>query len=321
MQTEQLRAGADDDTDSFLDDVGIDLGDFDSSIFDLDDDDDATDSGRNGGHEGKVSSDDLEMTFELSDPGSSNFNSEEAASEVHQSVDISADKKAPEDGFDKSSRNLPEQEAVSLTWGEESPQDEADESAVKLAPDAAHALGMEISENEAEPGLSNGQANEPDDLDIEALEFDAQASSNATTSDREERAEREELDLETSFDATKIDPETSKEPQEAVLFDAKHDSSGTQSEGEVGLDDLDFFSEEEARAQDDADSEADKSDDEVSILSDDDETAIKLELAYAYRKMGDSDGAMEILQEVISEGNEGQRAEARELLDALREKP
>lgn len=321
MQTEQLRAGADDDTDSFLDDVGIDLGDFDSSIFDLDDDDDATDSGRNGGHEGKVSSDDLEMTFELSDPGSSDFNAEEAASEVHQSVDISADKKAPEDGFDKSSRNLPEQEAVSLTWGEESPQDEADESAVKLAPDAAHALGMEISENEAEPGLSNGQANEPDDLDIEALEFDAQASSNATTSDREERAEREELDLETSFDATKIDPETSKEPQEAVLFDAKHDSSGTQSEGEVGLDDLDFFSEEEARAQDDADSEADKSDDEVSILSDDDETAIKLELAYAYRKMGDSDGAMEILQEVISEGNEGQRAEARELLDALREKP
>ena len=312
---------ADDDTDSFLDDVGIDLGDFDSSIFDLDDDDDATDSGRNGGHEGKVSSDDLEMTFELSDPGSSDFNAEEAASEVHQSVDISADKKAPEDGFDKSSRNLPEQEAVSLTWGEESPQDEADESAVKLAPDAAHALGMEISENEAEPGLSNGQANEPDDLDIEALEFDAQASSNATTSDREERAEREELDLETSFDATKIDPETSKEPLEAVLFDAKHDSSGTQSEGEVGLDDLDFFSEEEARAQDDADSEADKSDDEVSILSDDDETAIKLELAYAYRKMGDSDGAMEILQEVISEGNEGQRAEARELLDALREKP
>ena len=320
MQTEQLRAGADDDTDSFLDDVGIDLGDFDSSIFDLDDDDDATDSGRNGGHEGKVSSDDLEMTFELSDPGSSDFNAEEAASEVHQSVDISADKKAPEDGFDKSSRNLPEQEAVSLTWGEESPQDEADESAVKLAPDAAHALGMEISENEAEPGLSNGQANEPDDLDIEALEFDAQAPSNATTSDREEWVEREELDLETSFDATKIDPETSKEPQEAVLFDAKHDSSGTQSEGEVGLDDLDFFSEEEARAQDDADSEADKSDDEVSILSDDDETAIKLELAYAYRKMGDSDGAMEILQEVISEGNEGQRAEARELLDALREK-
>ena len=30
MQTEQLRAGPDDDTDPFLDDVGIDLGDFDS---------------------------------------------------------------------------------------------------------------------------------------------------------------------------------------------------------------------------------------------------------------------------------------------------
>ena len=94
-----------------------------------------------------------------------------------------------------------------------------------------------------------------------------------------------------------------------------------QSEEEVELDDLGFFSEEEARAQDDEDSGADESDDEVSILSDDDETATKLELAYAYQKMGDADGAMEILQEVISEGNEGQIAEARELLDALREKP
>ena len=377
---------ADDDTDSFLDDLGIDLDDFDSSIFDLDDDDDSTASGQSGAHKGKVSSDDLEMTFDLSNPGSPDIDEEEPGSEVAQSVDTSADEKVPEDGFDKASGDLPEQEAVSLTEEKSSPQDGAGGLAVNPESDAAHALDMVSSEDETEPELSNGRANEPDDLDIEAFEFDAEAPAKATTSDGEGREEPEELDLETfSFDAPKMDPEANKEPQEvgqsegsdnaldfdfdasdipeqteapekdeleqfqftptdadesvpeqaantdeeeggnsaqeAASIDAEHEVSGMQSEEKVELDDLDFFSEEEARAQDDEDSGPDESDDEVSILSDDDETATKLELAYAYQKMGDADGAMEILQEVISEGNEGQIAEARELLDALREKP
>jgi len=56
---------------------------------------------------------------------------------------------------------------------------------------------------------------------------------------------------------------------------------------------------------------------EVSILSDDDETATKLELAYAYQKMGDREGATEILQEVIKEGSEEQVEEACKLLGSL----
>jgi len=56
---------------------------------------------------------------------------------------------------------------------------------------------------------------------------------------------------------------------------------------------------------------------EVSILSDDDETATKLELAYAYQKMGDREGATEILQEVIKEGSEEQVEEASKLLGSL----
>lgn len=52
-------------------------------------------------------------------------------------------------------------------------------------------------------------------------------------------------------------------------------------------------------------------------LSDEDETATKLELAYAYQKMGDAEGAREILREVISEGTDGQVKEARALVAAL----
>jgi pilus assembly protein FimV len=43
----------------------------------------------------------------------------------------------------------------------------------------------------------------------------------------------------------------------------------------------------------------------------------KFDLAKAYQEMGDKDGAREILQEVIKEGDPGQQAEAKQLLEAL----
>lgn len=55
---------------------------------------------------------------------------------------------------------------------------------------------------------------------------------------------------------------------------------------------------------------------EVSTV-DDEEVSTKLELAYAYHKMGDAAGAGEILTEVIAEGNASQRAEAERLLETV----
>jgi len=43
----------------------------------------------------------------------------------------------------------------------------------------------------------------------------------------------------------------------------------------------------------------------------------KFDLAKAYQEMGDKDGAREILEEVIKEGDPGQQAEAKEMLAAL----
>ena len=43
----------------------------------------------------------------------------------------------------------------------------------------------------------------------------------------------------------------------------------------------------------------------------------KFDLAKAYQEMGDKDGAREILQEVMKEGDAGQHEEAKKLLDAL----
>lgn len=55
-------------------------------------------------------------------------------------------------------------------------------------------------------------------------------------------------------------------------------------------------------------------DDDFDFLGETDENATKLDLARAYIDMGDTDGARDILNEVVAEGNDQQQSEARELL-------
>ncbi|QHF38484.1 hypothetical protein PS893_01847 [Pseudomonas fluorescens] len=59
------------------------------------------------------------------------------------------------------------------------------------------------------------------------------------------------------------------------------------------------------------------SDDDFDFLSGTDEAATKLDLAQAYIDMGDSDGARDILNEVVSEGSAEQKSEAAEMLARL----
>ena len=57
--------------------------------------------------------------------------------------------------------------------------------------------------------------------------------------------------------------------------------------------------------------------DDFDFLSGEDETATKLDLARAYIDMGDPEGARDILDEVLAEGDAGQQQEAREILAQL----
>lgn len=68
------------------------------------------------------------------------------------------------------------------------------------------------------------------------------------------------------------------------------------------------FTEEDALAS---------ADDELDFLSGTDEVATKLDLAQAYIDMGDNDGARDILNEVVTEGDAGQKSEAKEMLSRL----
>ena len=59
---------------------------------------------------------------------------------------------------------------------------------------------------------------------------------------------------------------------------------------------------------------------QVSAMGKDDhwyDVQTKFDLAKAYQEMGDKDGAKEILQEVIKEGDAEQQSQAKKLLDNL----
>jgi len=63
--------------------------------------------------------------------------------------------------------------------------------------------------------------------------------------------------------------------------------------------------------------ESSDEDDDFDFLSGADEAATKLDLARAYIDMGDTEGARDILDEVLTEGNDNQQQEARELLGRI----
>ncbi|MCF5165622.1 peptidoglycan-binding protein [Pseudomonas congelans] len=74
------------------------------------------------------------------------------------------------------------------------------------------------------------------------------------------------------------------------------------------LDEPRFTAEDAAALEDEPD---------FDFMSGTDEAATKLDLARAYIDMGDADGARDILDEVVTEGDDGQKSEAREMLSRL----
>jgi pilus assembly protein FimV len=102
------------------------------------------------------------------------------------------------------------------------------------------------------------------------------------------------------------------------------DEGDTREMGIVELEDtgdFDFSSFGAKEAEKAADDEPETIDlgvsDDLDFLAGTDESGTKLDLARAYIDMGDIDGAKEILQEVIQDGNSGAKDEARKLLDSI----
>ncbi len=146
---------------------------------------------------------------------------------------------------------------------------------------------LDVIEDEAldQESLEDELVHTADDLNDLECETDLQEDVEAEAEVEIEVEASDEIDLEIgeSFDADDLDAAADAEiAQEAA-------ASSTSTE------DVD-------------------TDDEFEFLSDTDEVATKLDLARAYIEMGDIDGAKDILDEVIQEGEEEQKAEANQLL-------
>jgi pilus assembly protein FimV len=193
--------------------------------------------------------------------------------------------------------------------GTVSPADEAEASAravdfnvapVEQAPEAeaedaggdAEVFEFSLSEPEpAAPAEEHGSGS-----DVETFAFALKDEKPA------ENAVEEELEV-ISFDTVEIDPQ-------AVASPAAVEESAEEADSEA-FEEITF---DDSMLLDDGDAEGGQEEESVYIpRTNMDECDTKLDLAVAYEAMGDVEGAIEILDEVIADGNEKQVGQARKL--------
>ena len=328
-------------TKSFLDDLGIEL---DSFTYD----DEAKDEPASTAvtEEVSVVSDDVDMMFDLSgddDAGESNVEELESDETETFEFDLNDDSNAV-DSEAKDSEDLDidtlefdvnpvEEVTTDVTTDEdeeieletfafdadatsgvpEAVEEKAEDTAQEADPNAVEfsfdADAIEDSAAAPQP-ISNEEVKtfdfDLDDDDIGDTVLEKPDTEEATLSDADADDDFLGLDVEAAEvvidDEIEFDIDNDEEPQKAIA--ATEDDIASD-------DDLDFLS------ADDVDIESVDDIEEINMLSADDETATKLELAYAYQNMGDMEGATEILQEVIEEGSDEQIEEASKLLGSL----
>lgn len=317
-------------------------------MFDLGGDDDAS-----GSEEESVETDALEEseTFEFDLDDDSNAVESEAKDAEELDIDtlefdadavdeVKADVSEDDDeeidletfSFDAdAAKNVPEAESVEeSTVEEDDPNavefsfdkdeiDDGDEAAEPASNDEVETFDFDLDDDISDTVLEKPDTvvNAATEDDVEEFDFDLdefEIESSEETSVAADDADDDFLDLD-----AEVEKAVEAEAADEIEFDIDTDDEPTSSDTATDSaeeDDLDFLSDDDTEIEVDSDDDGDVMD----MLSDDDETATKLELAYAYQKMGDADGAKEILQEVIKEGSDEQIAEANKLLGSLDDK-
>lgn len=226
----------------------------------------------------------VEFSFDKADLEDSTETSEPASNDEVETLDFDLDEEAGDTVLEKPAAD------GDVAAGDTVEDFDFDLDEFEIDPSTADATPAAVTE------VTSDTLDE-DFFDLDA-EVDKQDSVAATENDTNENLSTDD-DAEIEFD---IDDE----PADIIV-----DSAESSEDELLEEDNLDFLSDNEIEIESVDDIE------EVDMLSDADETATKLELAYAYQKMGDADGAKEILQEVIREGSDEQIAEATKLLGTI----
>jgi pilus assembly protein FimV len=167
-----------------------------------------------------------------------------------------------------------------------------DQPALKAEDD--YLLGMEDELRDPSPSAEPGaaKADVADDIDLPA-DFDLSLADEMETDQASQAFASEIDDVNAELDRLS---QSLEQPPIAKPFEAPPVDSPR-------------FNEEDALLADD--------EPEFDFLAGTDEAATKLDLARAYIEMGDADGARDILDEVVVEGDDGQKTEARDMLSRL----
>lgn len=209
--------------------------------------------------------------------------------------------------------------------------DEPASSAV--ADDLDFDLSLDADKPQASPAVADDLADFSLDLDAPAstpvdetdeflLSLDEASPNEAPvdtlddlTLDLPEEAPMADLDLPADFDLS-LDDEPKVEPAiEPASFAAQLDDVTAELDQLAGS--LEQRDDELLPSADLLGGDLDGDDDDFDFLSGTDETATKLDLARAYIDMGDTEGARDILDEVVAEGSDVQQQEAREMISKL----
>lgn len=190
----------------------------------------------------------------------------------------------------------------SLDFSEEETSDDDSSADLNLEGDLGAPLELDTDLD------LNDEESDAFDLDLGELE---ESTSEPEESHSVELSEDDTHSLEASDDEFALD--LGEESAEAESDDSGFDidfSEGEASSAESENDPL-------QQLADSLDSDADLDDDEFDFLSGSDEISTKLDLARAYIEMDDKDGARDILDEVVQEGNDEQKSQAEALIQQL----
>ncbi len=152
-----------------------------------------------------------------------------------------------------------------------------------------------------------------DALDLESeLDLDDDLEEVALDSDLSIEDENGEV-LEEALDLSDLDADD--ELEELEISEVLDEGFSLDSVDES--DDVDLLDETEVHEAETDEVESEEAEEDFDFLSGTDEAATKLDLARAYIDMGDQEGARDILEEVAIEGNDDQKAEAKQLMKDL----
>ncbi|WP_260294754.1 FimV/HubP family polar landmark protein [Sedimenticola hydrogenitrophicus] len=253
--------------------------------------------------------DELESVAALNLDESSEF------STLDDLADLSMDSELLKANLDEISTDLgfePEGEELTPAVEEDAEILSLDEGEEDLSLDADTDLNLVADSDTVDEHTADGDLT-LSDLDMEGLLDEESAFA---IEDPLESAEMDDLRLDAESEAEQLgdavldfSDSLSLEGTDSQMYDSlelgpEDDEKPLELDESFSLDDLDQEDEGDVQLE----GEAGDLTDEINT---------KLDLARAYVDMEDADGARSILDEVVKEGNEGQQAEARKLLDQL----